>query len=307
MKQATNLLEQPRSDRLQILIITGEDHFHHRWRACSYRLREVLEEKPQFEVRITEAFDGASAQTLERFDAVILNYFGAERPMALERRWGNFTEQALFDYVRNGGGLVASHAAFWMGATWDDENGAELVRLFGGAMRPTSRRGPGDNVDIHITQPDHPITRGLALDFVVPKEDKYVNLLVPADNQIEVLAETTDPAEAYLDGAYYAINAMPGPKIFHLEEARRLVGVNRRHPMCWTKRYGQGRVFALCFGHVGAATPEDAHRGREEGREIGPTVDAATRIPEFKAMLTRGAEWAATGKVLEFPAERPRG
>src|SRR5690606_32648446 len=127
---------------------------HHRWRASSQRFREILEEKPQFEVRVTEAFEGSSSATLEGYDVVLLNYFGAVRPMAEERRWGEATEQALFDYVRKGGGLVVLHGSFWMGATWTS-NGDELLSLFGGAMRPTSRRAPGEAMDIRLPLPDH--------------------------------------------------------------------------------------------------------------------------------------------------------
>lgn len=288
--------------RLRALIVTGNDHFHHRWRAASARFREILEERPYFDVRVTEAFEGATAATLASFDVVLLNYFGADAPAGQERRWGEETERALFDYVRNGGGLVVLHGSFWMGATWDS-HAEELLELFGGAMRSTSRRAPGEAVEIHLTQPDHPITRGLTVDFVSPVDDKYVNIAVPPDNDITVLADIADPAEAYLDGAYYAMNAMPGPKIYDIESARALPGADQRHPVSWTKAYGDGRVFALAFGHVGASTIGAAHRGRAEGRDIGPTMDIATRLPQYKTMLVRGTEWAATGQVREDPPD----
>lgn len=289
------------AQRIRALIITGNDHFHHRWRAASARFREILEERPYFDVRITEAFDGATADTLASFDVVLLNYFGADAPGGQERRWGEATERALFDYVRNGGGLVVLHGSFWMGASWDSHTD-ELLELFGGAMSPKSRRAPGEAVQVHLTMPDHPITRGLS-DFVSPVDDKYVNISVPPDNDITVLADVHDPAEAYLDGAYYAVNAMPGPKIYDLETARTLPGVDQRHPVVWTKPYGSGRVFALALGHVGASTIGGAHRGRIEGREVGPTMDIATRTPQYKTMLIRGTEWAATGEVLPDPVD----
>lgn len=291
-------------NRLQVLIITGRDHFHHRWRAASARLRDILEEKPFFEVRITEAFEGATRQTLEGYDVVILNYFGAPRPMAEERRWGYDAEQALFDFVQGGGGLVVSHSAFWMGATWDS-NAGEILKLFGGAMRPASRRAPGEGVDVEITQPDHPITKGVSGPFHSPVDDKYVNLAVPEDNDIDVLAVTTDPAESYLNGAYYGVRAMPGPKIYDIEEARKLPGVDKPQPVMWTKPYGKGRVFAISFGHVGASTLQDAHNTRKTGRESGPSVDIATRTPQFKTLFARGVEWAATGAVMPEPEIDP--
>lgn len=283
--------------RIQVLIVSGRDHFHHRWRSASARLREILEEKPHFEVRITEAFEGATDATLHGYDVVVLNYFGAMRPMAEERRWGKQTEQALFNFVKSGRGLTVTHSAFWMGASWGEE-GEPILQLFGGAMRPQSRRAPGEGVDVHVVKSDHPITSGVS-DFYSPIDDKYVNLAVPKDSDIEILAETTDPAESYLNGAYYGVRAMPGPKLYDLEEARKLPGVDRMQPVCWTKPYGKGRVFAISIGHVGASTIQDAHRTRKEGREVGPSIDVATRIPQFKTLLTRGVEWAATGEVRE--------
>lgn len=289
-------------DRIQVLIITGNDHFHHRWRAATTRFREILEQHPHFEVRVTEVFDGATAATLERFDVVLLNYFGGERPTAPERRWGEVAERALFDFVREGGGLVVLHGSFWMGEAWGPD-GDELISLFGGVMRSGSRRAPGQEVDVHLTDTDHPITRGLATSFVSPVDDKYINMTFAPMDELTVLAETTDPAEAYLGGAYYAMSAMPGPKIYDIETARGLTGADQRHPVIWVKSYGEGRVFALTIGHVGASTIQDAHRGRREGREIGPSMDIATRVPHYAVMLARGTEWAATGTVVEREPE----
>lgn len=294
--------EQATSDRIQVLIITGNDHFHHRWRGATERFRAILEQHPHFEVRVTEVFDGASAATLERFDVVLLNYFGGKRPTAPERRWGTEAEQALYDFVANGGGLVVLHGSFWMGETWGSE-GDELIELFGAVMRSGSRRAPGQEVDVHLTDADHPITRGLSPTFVSPVDDKYINMTFSSSPDLTVLAETTDPAEAYLNGAYYAVSAMPGPKIYDLAEARALRGVDQRHPVAWVKPYGKGRVFALAIGHVGASTIQDAHRGRKEGREVGPTMDIATRVPHYVTMLARGTEWAATGEVVERPLD----
>src|SRR3954469_22867777 len=125
--------------RLNALIVTGHDHFHHRWRAASGILRDRLEATGRFAVRVSEEFRGATAATLEAYDVVLLNYYGADSPGEDERRWGEATERALFDYVAGGGGLVGCHGAFW-GGMWGDEHGSEFERMLGGVMRPTSRR-----------------------------------------------------------------------------------------------------------------------------------------------------------------------
>jgi hypothetical protein len=185
-----------------------------------------------------------------------------------------------------------------MGGTWDDDHGDELLRLAGGLMQPESRRAPGEAFTVTIDDPEHEITRGLPSSWEQPVDDKFVNLRWHPDVRPHVLASLTDEPDAYLDGAYYAINgAQPGPKLYDLDEIAKLPGVGERHPVAWTHEYGAGRVFALTIGHVGASTIEDAHASRASGREVGPSIDVATRTAGFTNLLRRGTEWAATGGV----------
>jgi hypothetical protein len=282
----------------RVLVITGHDHFHHRWRVAATRLRETLEAAGIFEVRVTEEFRGAGAETLEGYDCVILSYFGADAPGEPERRFGDRTEDALFAFVWDGGGIVLAHSAFAMGGTWADARGDEFLRLAGGLIQRESRRAPGDEFEVTIDDPDHEITRDLPGTWIQPIDDKFVNLRWHADAAPHVLASLVDEPEAYLEGAYYAVDgAMPGPKLYDLAEVGRLPGVGERHPVVWTNDYGAGRVFALTIGHVGASTIEDAHDGRRTGREVGPSIDVATRTAGFTNLLRRGTEWAATGAV----------
>lgn len=285
-------------ERTRVLIVTGHDHFHHRWRVAAARLRETLEAAPIFDVKVTEEFRGAGPETLEGYDCVILSYFGADAPGEPERRWGDRAEDALFAYVRDGGGIVLAHSAFAMGETWDDARGEELFRLAGGLIQRSSRRAPGEEFEVTIDDPDHAITRGLPPAWVQPIDDKFVNLRWHPDATPHVLASLTDEPEAYLDGAYYAVDgAMPGPKLYDLAEVEKLPGVGERHPVSWVHRHGDGRVFALTIGHVGASTIEDAHEGRRTGRDVGPSIDVATRTLGFANLLRRGTQWAATGAV----------
>lgn len=59
-------------------------------------------------------------------------------------------------------------------------------------------------------------------------------------------------------------------------------GTGNAEPMAFTLTYGKGRVFATPLGHVWTDKPE--------------TKTSVTN-PAFKALLVRGAEWAATGAV----------
>lgn len=286
------------SRRLRALIITGSDHFHHRWRESSAHLRAVLEAGSRFEVKITEEFTGATDATLEPYDVVILNYFGADAPGDPEARWGAAAESALFSHVDRGRGLVVYHGSIWCGRTWQDAHADTLWRMTAGLHQPgASRRAPGEHHEVSLSDPDHAITRGLPPRWEQPSEDKYVNLRWHPDAQPHVLASVTDEPEAYLDGAYYAIDAEPGPPLYDPVEIAKLPGVGERHPVVWTNSFGAGRVFVVALGHIGAATVEAAHEGRRLGRPVGPTLSDAARTVPFLNLLRRGTEWAATGQV----------
>src|ERR1035438_9383728 len=69
-------------------------------------LRKILEDTGRFEVRVTEEFRGATADTLAPYDVVLLNYYESKRP---NLRWGDAADNALLNFVRGGKGLVVYH------------------------------------------------------------------------------------------------------------------------------------------------------------------------------------------------------
>lgn len=283
--------------RLAALVVSGHDHFHHRWRAASAAFCEILESTGRFTVRMTEEFRGATSATLEPYDVVLLNYFGADVPGEPERRWGEETEASLFEFVRNGRGVVACHTAFRAGE-WGGAHQNEYERMLGGVMRDAARRvGDVEGFTVTVADAEHPIMRGLPPQFEQVLDDKFVNLTWHPEADAHVLATTYDDPAEYLGGAYYAIKGLPGPKLYDPADVAELPGVGEEHAVCWTNRYGQGRVFALSLGHVGATTLPDAHASREAGRYVGPTGDSAVRSDEFRTIFARGAEWAASDSV----------
>lgn len=64
-------------------------------------------------------------------------------------------------------------------------------------------------------------------------------------------------------------------------------GSGNTEPMAFTLEYGKGRVFSTPLGHVWVGADD---------------TKASVVNPGFRSLLTRGAEWAATGKVT-LPAE----
>ncbi|MCC7462813.1 MAG: ThuA domain-containing protein [Gammaproteobacteria bacterium] len=262
----------PDTGRLQVLILSGRNSFEHDWRGTNNIMRRMLEDTRRFEVRVIEDFRGASARTLAPYDVVIVNYLGRwNYGDALEQRWGAAEEQALFDFVRSGRGIVLYHASLIMGApSWP-----EFERLAGGTMRmtpPQSRRNPADAFLVHIVDRDHPITRGMR-DYVwTLMDDMYTNMHWDPATPVRVLATARDSAAAYdthVAGPKYPASAY-GP-----DKLRALPGIDQEHPQVWTAEYGKGRVLGFAIGH-------------------GPDT---LQYDGVQSLLIRGTEWAASGQV----------
>ncbi|MCL4850205.1 MAG: ThuA domain-containing protein, partial [Bryobacteraceae bacterium] len=117
---------------------------------------------------------------------------------------------------------------------------------------------------VDIKDPDHPITRGIRKSFAQPNDELYANLKWQPADKYHVLATAWDDHALYQGKAR---QPTPGPGL--------------HHPMLWTVQFGNGRVFGTALGHD---VP-------------------AVKTPAFVTTFTRGAEWAATGKVtIPVPA-----
>jgi type 1 glutamine amidotransferase len=252
------------SDKLQALLVTGHTDIHHDWRTVSPMLADLLRSTGLFDVRVTEEFRGAGPETLEAYDLVVLNYFGRFEPWTHtpERRWGTRAERALYDHVAAGGGVVVYHASLQMGAGWEDD----FERMAGGVLREhCSRRAPIPDFRLYLATSEHPITAGMPESFPHYDDDLYVNLQWAPDADVEVLVRGWDNPLRYTQ--------VP-------DQWDALPGMGEEHPLVWTNRFGKGRVFGTGIGH-------------------GPE---AISHPSFRGLFTRGAEWAATGKVtLDLP------
>ena len=139
----------------------------------------------------------------------------------------------------------------------------EFEKISAGNWRPSNGHHSAPH-DFTVTIKDsaHPITRGLKASFPIRGDELYANLRWQPEGSYHVLATAWD------DHALYQGKArQPVP------------GTGLDHPMLWTTEFGQSRVFMTALGHDAAALGNAG----------------------FKATFTRGAEWAATGKVTLAP------
>lgn len=140
----------------------------------------------------------------------------------------------------------------------------DYEKLSGANWRPSQgHHSAAHDFTVKITDSSHPITQGLQASFPQPNDELYANLRWQSAGTFHVLGTAWDDHSLYKNPK----QPVPGP--------------GKDEPMLWTLDYGKGRVFSTVLGH-----------------DI-----PAVQTPAFVVTYTRGAEWAATGKVtLPIPA-----
>jgi type 1 glutamine amidotransferase len=248
---------------LKALIVDGQNN--HNWKETTPRLKKALEEGGLFIVDVATAPSGDTTgfrPSFTDFDVVVSNYNGAA--------WPQDTQADFVEYVKNGGGFVAVHAANNSFPGWKEYN--EIIGLggWGGRnekwgpyvrfrdgkiVRDTQAGSGGGHGAYHpfvveMRNSDHPIAKGLPDRWMHAADELYDRLRGPAENLTVLATSFADPAKG---------------------------GSGENEPILMAIEYGKGRVFHTTLGH-------DANSMKCVG---------------FIVTLERGAEWAATGKVTQ--------
>ena len=146
------------------------------------------------------------------------------------------------------------------------EGWKEYEQMSAGNWRPNKghHSSPHD-WPMDIKDTEHPIMKGFKTPLLIKNDELYANLLWHPDASYHLLAS------AYDDHSLYGAN-----------DKQEKIGPGTNEPILWTTQFGNGRVFIDALGHEAFNTT----------------------TPEFKTILLRGAEWAATGKVtIPIPPE----
>ncbi len=198
--------QKPHGQHFRVLIVTGVDNPGHVWKETAPAVRKLLEKDPRLEVRIVEDPEFLASPVLADYDVLVLHFKNC-KPLKRAAE----AHENLANLVKQGKGLVAIH--FACGAFQDWPEYANLVgRVWDPKAVPHDPRG---SFTVHITQPQHPITRGMR-DFQA--DDELYTCLV-GDRPVEVLAT----ARSKLTG--------------------------KDQPMAFAFEYGRGRVFHTPLGH----------------------------------------------------------
>ncbi|MDL2294193.1 ThuA domain-containing protein [Ruminococcaceae bacterium OttesenSCG-928-D13] len=261
-------------DKLNILLITGIVTSEHDPKMVPM-IRFLLQSTGRFNVKVTEEFTGATAETLAKYDAVLVNYDGkldVETPFV---GWGANAEQALYDYVANGGGAVMYHSSIIKNAhafpdAYVKLAGCDFDFAAGG------RKTPKLEMVVDVDTEAHEITQGSPKHWMTAQEDFFVNMKWLPDVPVTVLATIRDELSDYEPDKIQPHRRYE----FENQDLSALPGMGDDVPVAWTHGFGKGRVFSVSIGH-------------------GPDT---LKRPAFAGLLCRATEWAASGNVtIPYP------
>jgi len=237
--------------KIRVLILSGRNN--HDWRTTTPFLRKVLVNSGRFDVRVEEEPAGVTAATLAAYDVLVIDYEGP--------RWGEVTEKAVENFVRQGKGLVGVHGANYtfsgVEVLADNHKPTgitqppwpEYLQMIGGWWTlgpPKTAHAPRHCFTVKFVDREHPITRDLPESFRTSDELYHSPRMSPAAHILATAWD--DPANG---------------------------GTGKDEPMMWTVNYGKGRVFYSALGHDNSAQQESG----------------------YVSTFARGVEWAATGAV----------
>ena len=262
-------------DIYKVLIVTGIVTDEHDPRVNAM-LRRMLESTGKFEVKITEEFRGATAETVADYDCIVFNYDGKKNIPTPYVGLGETAEKTIHEFVASGKGIVMYHSAMLMGSPAFPEEHAKLV---GGTLRmhqgDGGRKNPKLAFSVNTVFGD-PIMEDFPESWITAQDDVFFNMKWRDDVNVEVLATVWDGEEDYdftkmqkhLQKDYMGIDVASMP------------GINTEQPVVWKLNYGKGRSFVTSIGH-------------------GP--DTLLRAP-FVCLFCRGVEWACSGEVtIPYP------
>ena len=264
---------------IKVMLLTGQTDKWHTWEITSAYLKGILDYGNIFETDIvlipSDSEMMGFAPEFSKYQVVVLNQNSSE--------WPDDTKKAFVEFVKNGGGVVVAHEASNAFRDWKEYNKITGLGGWGGRDEKagsyyywkdgkfitddspgrTGHHGKRTPFVITIRDTEHPITKGLPLKWLHPKDELYGDFRGPAPAEnVHVLAT------AFSD--------------------KKTNGTGKEEPLLFTINYGKGRVVHTTLGHTRADLQESV-------QDIG-----------FQTIISRGAEWAATGKVTQpLPSDFP--
>ena len=165
------------ADKINVLLITGDDVGVHKWQEVAPATKEFLTASGKFEVTISEKISVLDdADGLKKFNLIYFALYNAKTPPPSDAG-----KQNLLDFVKGGKGFAVAHLASASYKDWP-----EFRQLCGRYwVMGQSGHGPRAPFKVKITDKEHPITKGVE-DF---EQDDELYAKLQGDAPIHVLAE----------------------------------------------------------------------------------------------------------------------
>ena len=181
--------QEPRDpQKIQVLLVTGEDYKEHPWRQLGPVLRDLLNADAKIDCRLADDMEILGTDILFDYDVIFCN-FKNYTPLKREAQ----ARANLVKFVEDGGGLMYFH--FTCGA-FQEWPGFEQIA--GRVWNPKLRgHDPHGTFTVRITDKNHPVTQGLN-DFETLDE---LYTCLDGTRDIHILAEATSK----VDGRSYPI------------------------------------------------------------------------------------------------------
>ncbi|WP_085523008.1 ThuA domain-containing protein [Tuberibacillus sp. Marseille-P3662] len=172
-------------------------------------LTGILKEE-HFDVNVTDTLETLEKDDLTAYDLIVPNW--TQGSIKREQL------QPLLDTVASGTGLAGLH-----GGLGDSFRMATDYQFMVGGQWVAHPGNDGVTYQVHINDPDHPLTEGME-DFTVTSEQYYMHV----DPVVNVHATTRFPVAEGPHASNGAIDI----------------------PVVWSKYWGKGKVYYCSLGHV---------------------------------------------------------
>ena len=265
--------------RIKALIVNGQMNASHNDKKSTPIIEKILEVTGVFNVEIeTTPAKGIDMSTFKPkfsdYDVVVIDYDGDE--------WPEETKTSFVDYMKKGGGLVVVHSSDNAFPNWKEFN--EMIGL-GGWNGRNEKDGP------YVFWKKGEIVRNDTIGSA-GHHGEQVPVLVETRNFEHPIMKGLPTSWVHAPDELYGNLRGPGLNMDILATAfsdTKTGGTGKNEPVLFTIKYGEGRIFHTVLGHVNGNGPFEQFQ-----------------CAGFIVTLQRGAEWAATGEVLqEIPAEFP--
>jgi len=209
------------SKPIRVLLLSGRNN--HEWQQTTPFLEKMFSQTGKFTFFVTNQPDTLKMRDLQKFDVVLSNWNSWPEN---DLRWPAETENALLQFINNGGGFVTFHASSSAFYKWPE---FQEISTSAWIMDTTSHAKVSET-NVSITNKKHPVTKGMK-DFVI-FDELWLNAAINPKFEILGMASNQKITDEGL----------------------------KSQPAIMVDSYGKGRIFHTILGHDVKAMENEGFR-----------------------------------------------